>query len=173
MPVPLICHFLIGPPGCGKSTLATLLTQLDPNARIVSTDKIRLSLFGDESIQGDWSLIEEKVITQIREAVQSGKPVIYDATNVKKEWRLSLLNQVKNDKIQWMAWHLKTPLDVCKAWNRQRSRQVPEQVIEELFRALKENPPSQEEGFVAVNPVDLVVANFELQDIKCMFKLDN
>lgn len=147
MPVPLICHFLIGPPGCGKSTLATLLTQLDPNARIVSTDKIRLSLFGDESIQGDWSLIEEKVITQIREAVQSGKPVIYDATNVKKEWRLSLLQQVKDDKIQWMAWHLQTPLDVCKAWNKQRSRQVPEQVIEELFRALQENPPSQEEGF--------------------------
>ena len=173
MPVPLICHFLIGPPGCGKSTLATLLTQLDSNARIVSTDRIRLSLFGDESIQGDWSLIEEKVITQIREAVQSGKPVIYDATNVKKEWRLSLLQQVKDDKIQWMAWHLQTPLDVCKAWNKQRSRQVPEQVIEELFRALQENPPSQEEGFVAVNSVDLGVAKFELQDLKRVFKLDN
>ena len=173
MPVPLICHFLIGPPGCGKSTLATLLTQLDPNARIVSTDRIRLSLFGDESIQGDWSLIEEKVITQIREAVQSGKPVIYDATNVKKEWRLSLLQQVKDDKIQWMAWHLQTPLDVCKAWNKQRSRQVPEQVIEELFRALQENPPSQKEGFFAVNSVDLGVAKFELKDLKCMFKLDN
>jgi predicted kinase len=173
MPVPLICHFLIGPPGCGKSTLTTLLTQLDSNARIVSTDRIRLSLFGDESIQGDWSLIEEKVITQIREAVQSGKPVIYDATNVKKEWRLSLLQQVKDDKIQWMAWHLQTPLDVCKAWNKQRSRQVPEQVIEELFRALQENPPSQEEGFFSVNSVDLGVAKFEIQDLKCMLKLDN
>ncbi|MEO8890388.1 MAG: ATP-binding protein, partial [Coleofasciculaceae cyanobacterium] len=155
MTIPLICHFLIGSPGSGKSTLANSLTQVNPNSQIISTDKIRLSLFGNESIQGDWSLIEEQVISQIHESIKAEKPVIYDATNVKKEWRLSLLQQVQNDKVQWIAWYLSTPLDICKKWNKQRKRQVPEEVIEALFRALQENIPETSEGFVAVNAVDV------------------
>jgi predicted kinase len=168
MTIPLICHFLIGSPGSGKSTLATLLTQVNPNSQIISTDKIRLSLFGNESIQGDWSLIENQVISQIHESIKAEKPVIYDATNVKKEWRLSLLQQIKDDNIQWIAWHLQTPLEVCKKWNKQRNRQVPEEVIEALFRALKENLPDKSEGFIAVNNVDVWSKKLEVQDIKNM-----
>ena len=117
MTIPLICHFLIGSPASGKSTLATLLTQVNPNSQIISTDTIRFSLFGNESIQGDWSLIENQVISQIHESIKAEKPVIYDATNVKKEWRLSLLQQVQNDKVQWIAWYLSTPLEYCTKWN--------------------------------------------------------
>lgn len=167
VPTPL-CHFLIGAPASGKSTLATLLTEVNPNSLIISTDKIRLSLFGDESIQGDWSLIEEKVISQMREAIQSGKSVIYDATNVKKEWRFSLLQQVNDYKVHWIAWHLQTPIEVCKKWNKQRNRQVPEEVIEALFRALQENPPDELEGFLAVKVVDVWSRKWEIQDIKDM-----
>jgi len=170
MSSPLICHILIGPPGCGKSTLATLLTKLDPRARIVSTDLIRRSLFGDESIQGDWAMIEEQVLVQIREAIQAGQPVIYDATNAKKEWRLSLLKQVADisstgcsPTVQWKGWYLQTPLEVCKVWNKQRNRQVPELVIEELFRALQDNPPHTSEGFIAVNCLDLSSQEFDGQ----------
>lgn len=170
MSLPL-CHFLIGPPGCGKSTFANLLTQLYPTAIIVSTDQIRLSLFGDESIQGDWSLIEAKAITQIRAAIQAGKPVIYDATNVKKEWRLSLIKQVTTQNVQWIAWHLQTPVEVCKEWNKKRNRQVPEEVIEALFQALQENPPDKSEGFAAVNDVDVWSKKLETQDIKNMLNI--
>lgn len=160
-----LCHFLIGPPGCGKSTFANLLTQLNPHSQIVSTDKIRFLLFGDESIQGDWSLIESKIITQMQEAIQAGIPIIYDATNVKKEWRLSLLQQVD---AQWIAWYLQTPLEVCKNWNKKRNRQVPEEVIGALFRAIQENLPDKSEGFVAVNIVDVWSKKLEVQDIKDM-----
>ena len=167
MSLPL-CHFLIGVPGCGKSTFANLLTQLNPNSQIISTDKIRLLLFGDESIQGDWSLIESKVLTQMQEAIQSGKSVIYDATNVKKEWRMSLLKQVN---VPWIAWYLKTPLEVCKSWNKQRIRQVPEEVIEALFKTLQQNPPDKSEGFVAVNIVDVLSKQWEVQNIKNMINI--
>ncbi|MGB5963260.1 MAG: ATP-binding protein [Coleofasciculaceae cyanobacterium] len=165
MTIPLICHFLIGPPGCGKSTFANLLTQYS-EAKIISTDKIRLSLFGDESIQGDWSLIEEKVITQIHNYIISEKPVIYDATNVKKEWRCSLLKQVNNQNVKWIAWYLQTPLEICKKWNKKRNRQVPEEVIEALFRSLQANIPERSEGFVAVNVVDVWSRKWEVKDIK-------
>jgi predicted kinase len=158
-------HFLIGVPGCGKSTFANLLTQLNPNSQIISTDKTRLLLFGDESIQGDWSLIESKIITQMQEAIQAERPIIYDATNAKKEWRFALMKQVN---VQWIAWYLQTPLEVCIEWNKKRSRQVPEEVIEALFRALQANIPDKSEGFVAVNTVDVWSRKLELQDIKDM-----
>ena len=166
MTIPLICHFLIGPPGSGKSTFANLLTKIHPKASIISTDKIRLFLFGDESIQGDWSLIEGKVISQINQAIKSEISVIYDATNVKKEWRSSLIQQIKPDKIQWIAWYLPTPLDVCRKWNQTRNRQVPEEVIEAMFRALQENQPDKSEGFITVNSVDVWSKKLEAKDIK-------
>lgn len=167
----LLCHFLIGSPGSGKSTFANLLTQYS-EANIISTDKIRLSLFGDESIQGDWSLIEEKVITQIHNSIISEKPVIYDATNVKKEWRSSLLKQVDHQNVKWIAWYLQTPLEICKDWNKKRNRQVPEEVIEALFRSLQANIPETSEGFVAVNVVDMWSRKLDVQDIKDMLYIN-
>lgn len=162
MPTPLINHILIGCPGCGKSTFATKLNQLYPTAKIVSTDRIRTELFGDEGIQGNWSIIEEKVIEQIRESIQAGQPIIYDATNAKKVWRVALLKQLAvlslendNHEVQWVGWYLQTPLEVCQAWNKQRNRRVPEIVVEELFYSLQDNPPDESEGFAVVNWVDV------------------
>lgn len=158
MSVPLICHILIGCPGCGKSTFAAQLHQLYPTAKVVSTDQIRAELFGDENIQGNWALVEEQVISQIKQAIQAEQAIIYDATNAKKEWRVALLKQLMalslkeyKQEVQWVGWYLQTPLEVCKVWNKQRNRQVPELVIEELFQSLQDNPPDESEGFVAVN----------------------
>ncbi|RUT03869.1 hypothetical protein DSM106972_047830 [Dulcicalothrix desertica PCC 7102] len=69
MNTPLICHFLIGSPGAGKSTIAQKLANYDKNYVIVSTDKIRFELYGDESIQGKWEEIEPIVIKQIKDIV--------------------------------------------------------------------------------------------------------
>lgn len=166
----MISHFLIGPPSSGKSTFAKQLIKLNPTAKIVSTDAIRALLFGDESIQGDWSLIEEKVLSQMQAAFQAKQPVIYDATNAKREWRQSLLKQVADENVQWIAWYLTTPLSVCKAWNQQRHRQVPETAIEEFFQALQANPPLPREGFVTVNPVIVTKAGFDLKQVEDQFK---
>lgn len=166
----IISHFLIGPPSSGKSTLANQLIKLQPTAKIISTDAIRSLIFGDESIQGDWSLIEENVLSKMRESFQAGQPVIYDATNAKREWRKSLLSQVASDNVQWMAWHLQTPLELCKAWNKQRHRQVPETVIDEFFQSLKDNPPRLEDGFVAINSLPLTEKEFDWVQVEYMLK---
>lgn len=162
----LISHFLIGSPSSGKSTFAKQLIKLIPSARIVSTDAIRALLFGDESIQGDWLLIEQKVLSQMQEAFKAGQPLIYDATNAKPEWRQSMLKRVSDDNVQWIAWHLQTPLALCLAWNQQRQRQVPEAVIEELFQALQDNPPQLSEGFIAVHSLVLTPMGFELAQVE-------
>ena len=166
----IISHFLIGPPSSGKSTFAKQLVQLIPTATIVSTDTIRALLFGEENIQGDWLLIQEKVLLQMREAFQSSQPVIYDATNAKPEWRQSILKLVADENVQWIAWHLQTPLALCKAWNLQRQRQVPETVIEEFFQALQEFSPSHHEGFLSVNSVDVTEQGFDLARVEHQLK---
>ena len=87
-------HILIGVPSSGKSTFAQHLAQLDPRYCIVSTDDVRRDLFGDESIQGDWKQIEIEVLNQIKNAIASGQLIIYDATNVKRAWRLNFLQKI-------------------------------------------------------------------------------
>ncbi len=161
-------HFLIGPPGSGKSTFAVQLLKLDPNAVIVSTDQIRRELFGDEGIQGDWSIIEKQVFARMQGAFLAGRPVIYDATNVKRDWRSSILRQVADKNVQWIAWHLQTPLSLCQVWNKQRLRQVPFAVIEELYQALQDNPPHIEEGFVVVKELPFTDKDFDWVQVKQM-----
>lgn len=162
----MLCHFLIGTPSSGKSTLAAQLAQLEPGTIIISTDKIREQLYTDETIQGNWLEIEAEVIQQIKKAIANQQPVIYDATNAKRAWRMAMLQKLAHltptsentptnpsSHLQWMAWYLKTPLKLCKQWNKQRSRQVPEEVIDAMAKSLKNFPPLSAEGFVVINQI--------------------
>ncbi|HBB35233.1 MAG TPA: kinase [Cyanobacteria bacterium UBA8803] len=163
-------HFLIGPPSSGKSTLATFLTQLDSNTVIISTDAIRAQLFGDETIQGDWSVIESEVLRQIHQTLAAKKSVIYDATNAKREWRTALLSQISGGNIQWLAWHLKTPLETCLLWNQKRHRQVPPSVITEFYQALNDVPPQPAEGFVSVYSISVMPDGLNLVQVQQQFE---
>ena len=61
----LLCHILIGCPSSGKSSLAGQIQEENPHYQNISTDQIRAELFGDETIQGNWSQIEDQVYTAI------------------------------------------------------------------------------------------------------------
>lgn len=89
---PLVCHFLIGIPGSGKSTFAQLLAP-EIDGVIVSTDEIREQLYSDAATQGVWTDIEAEVLRQIQDAVTTQQSVIYDATNAMREWRLDFLHK--------------------------------------------------------------------------------
>lgn len=162
-----ISHILIGCPSSGKSTVANELIKQDNNYRIVSTDKIREKLFGDESIQGDWQLVQTEVFSQIEQHLQAGKHIIYDATNAERPWRMNLLNKLKQyDNIQWIGWHIKTPLDTCKHWNKKRKRQVPEDIIDQMYLSLKQFPPIPAEGFTAVYSISYPKEILDITAIK-------
>ena len=178
----MICHLLIGPPGSGKSTFAAQLAPL-ANYQIVSTDEIRRQLYGDASIQGDWNEISLQVLQQIQSAIALKQPVIYDATNAKRAWRMSLLMQLNSDlsfspkgdgkpdnPVLWMAWHLKTPLEICQQRNLQRDRTVPEEVIVSMFKSLKNFPPLPAEGFAAVNSIPQTDGEFDMTAIQNKIK---
>jgi predicted kinase len=143
---------MIGLPGSGKSTLAAQLAQETPQL-VISTDQIREQLFGDESIQGDWHLIQREVQRQFRQAIGAilqGKlqGAIYDATNVRRRDRRRFLLQIRAIGFTHITglW-LDTPLALCLERNQNRSRQVPPEVILRMHRQLAGAPPSLEEGF--------------------------
>lgn len=150
---PLICHFLIGPPGAGKSTLAQQLLAQDPAMVWVSTDNIREELFGNADRQGDWEEISVEVDRQIRRSVAEGKAVIYDATNTQRAWRLDFLEKYASETVVWVGWWLQTSEADCKVYNQTRSRQVPDWVIEKAIADLKRLPPDSAEGFALIKKV--------------------
>ncbi|MBD2292405.1 WYL domain-containing protein [Anabaena sphaerica FACHB-251] len=164
---PPICHFLIGVPGSGKSTFAANLAKLG-NYRVISTDAIRQQLYNDATIQGEWTEIEAKVISAVVTAITEGVSVIYDATNAKRVWRLDLLQKLNlavSTPVLWMGWYLQTPIEICKHWNQQRSRQVPDVIIDKMSASLQDFPPIAAEGFAIIKEVDVTASNFDFQQI--------
>ena len=151
----ILCHLLIGLPASGKSTFALKLQQQIPNSIIVSTDAVRLKLYGDATIQGNWNTIEQEVIKQVKLAIANQQSVIYDATNVKAAWRISFMNQLQDTNTQWIAWWLKTPVPICQQQNLMRSRQVPNHIINIFGEYLLQSPPTINEGFLTVKEIEL------------------
>ncbi|MEA5414147.1 AAA family ATPase [Synechococcus sp. BA-132 BA5] len=155
---PLCCHLLIGPPASGKTTLARALAPLltspdEPPALLLSTDAIRAEVFGDAAVQGPWIDIQQRLQQRLTEAVAAGIPVIVDATHARRPWRLALTQALLLPApVEWIGWWLYTPLPTCLEWNRQRERQVPEAVIQEMAAALADPHfgPSRAEGFAAI-----------------------
>lgn len=159
----ILCHLLIGPPGSGKSTIAAQWCEREPDKVWVSSDQVRERLYGDAAIQGNWADIEQEVGRDIRTAIEAGRSVIYDATNVRRAWRMGLLQQVNGEDwlsdempaAQWMAWQIETSLATCLRRNKSRDRQVPQTVVEQFYDWMQREEVRRSEGFVAVNAVPL------------------
>ena len=66
---------LIGAAASGKSTAAPKIAAKN-NAVIISTDRIRAALYGDESIQGYWPDIEAILYKDIKNAIKQNKNII-------------------------------------------------------------------------------------------------
>ncbi|HSM82069.1 MAG TPA: AAA family ATPase [Nodosilinea sp.] len=150
MPVPL--GLLVGIPGSGKSSWARAFVAAHPGYCVVSTDALRAQLYGDESIQGDWSQIWQQVLGQWRSgvaAIRRGElaGVIYDATNARRRHRREVIGaarQVGFDPIT-LVW-LDVPLGLALDRNGVRSHPVPTPVITAMHRQLRGAPPSIQEG---------------------------
>lgn len=138
-----ISHFLIGIPASGKSTFAHWL-QAQTQGIIICPDNIRATLYGDASIQGDWSDITGVIEQQIQQAIATQTTIIYDATNAQQTWRREFLQQYR--QLQWLGWHIKTPLKTCLQRNQNRQRTVPPEIVRGMHQNLRLDPPILEDG---------------------------
>jgi predicted kinase len=75
---------LVGPSGAGKSTWAS--RHYDPED-IVSSDAIRVAMFGTQDMGGDQEPVFQKLRAEVRARLASGRTAVIDATNLDKRHR--------------------------------------------------------------------------------------
>ena len=169
-------HLLIGPPSSGKTTFAKLLSPII-NAEVISTDSIREEIYGNSKKQGEWSEIKLVIEKNIFKYLNQKKFFIFDATNCKRSWRLEITqNSNFSEKVDWIGWWLKTPLEKCIEWNKRRDNIVENKIIENLYYCLNQPhfSPSNIEGFKVVKLIDpskeIINENFIQNEIKSISK---
>lgn len=151
---------LIGIPASGKSSLAEQMLRASSPAgqnsssitygqtKLICPDRIRARLYGSDAIQGNWTEIWEQIHQEFTNAAKSQQSVIYDATNYRREYRKEVINLAREHGFKTITgiW-LNVPLWICLSRNDHRDRQVPEDIIVEMYRTLSYSPPSLTEGF--------------------------
>jgi predicted kinase len=134
---------LCGVPGSGKTTYAKDYIERHPNTIHLSSDAIRKELYGDENIQGDpgdvFSLMQKRAI----EALNHGENVLYDATNITRKDRASIIGICpKFARIEChIIW---APIETCIERDAARDRTVGKEVIDRMLKRFQ--APYYDEG---------------------------
>ena len=134
---------LCGIPASGKTSFTHWGFEKD--VKVISTDKIRGELFGDESIQRNPRLVFDTAYNRIANALQKNENVIFDATNLTIKDRKEIFKRFSPNVHEIIAVYFNTPLEVCLERNAKRERKVPEDVIRRMHDRIQE--PTTEEGF--------------------------
>ena len=133
---------LVGIPGSGKTTYAETYNRVRPNIHL-SSDLIRKELWGNEATQGDnnevFSLMQSRAI----EALNNGKTVVYDATNITRKDRSYIISLCpKFVKIEChIIW---APIETCIERDAARERTVGKEVINRMLKRFQ--APWYDEG---------------------------
>ena len=145
----------VGVPGSGKTTLMTQLAN-EMTFQRISPDKIRRELTGSMADQSAnravWQVAEQRA----KDSLSSNKSVIIDATHADAKQRIAAIQKYRSFGAQTVyAIVLDVPLAVSLERNRQRKRRVPESAIRRMYKNLKHQRVSTEEGFDRVIQVSL------------------
>ena len=138
---------LVGIPGAGKTTFANNYIEQESNTIRLSSDLIRAELYGDESIQGNpaevFSLMQQRAV----EALNDGQDVLYDATNITRKDRSSIIGVCpKFAKIECqIIW---APIETCIERDANRDRTVGTAVIDRMLKRFQ--APYYDEGIVEI-----------------------
>jgi predicted kinase len=133
---------MCGLPASGKSTKAKEIAD-DENALILSSDEMRIELFGDVNHQDDNGKLFEELYRRAKEYLKQGKSVIVDATNISSKRRISTLNEFKNYHKE--IYYLCTYYEKCLYHDIIRDKKVGEHVINRMYRTLL--IPTYKEGW--------------------------
>lgn len=134
---------LCGIPGSGKTAYAKSYIEHNCNTVHLSSDAIRKELYGDESIQGNpvdvFALMKKSAI----DALNDGCNVIYDATNITRKDRASIIDVCpKFAKIEChIIW---APIETCIERDTNRGRVVGKEVIDRMLKRF--HAPYYDEG---------------------------
>jgi len=144
----------IGVPGAGKTTVLHKLAD-EYGYTYISPDDLRKEFGSEASDKARNKEIWLEAYSRVRNSLENGKSVVFDATFASQGLRKSFLDIARTygaEKIQGV--YVSTPTEIARERNLGRERQAPEHVFDSRVSMLKENPPEIEDGFDSLFTVD-------------------
>jgi protein phosphatase len=143
-------YIICGVSGSGKGYfIDNKLKQQVPDAVVLSSDKMRGILFGDENSQQNPGLVFGVLKREADKAMKEGKNCIIDATNLNPRDRRDWITIAKKYDAKVVAYVIeRDKATILKQQERRKSeggRYVPEEVIDRMFQKYKR--PDSNEGF--------------------------
>lgn len=134
----------VGLAGSGKSKTSKDLISSRNDIVYLSSDLIRLELFGDAEIQRNHGEVFNLMTKRSIDALKNGHHVIFDATNINRRRRKGLLRQLP-ENTRKIALYISTEYKEVLKQNKNRDRVVPEKVIEKMYKNM--HVPIYNEGW--------------------------
>jgi predicted kinase len=140
---------LIGAAGSGKSTFAR---QHFPDDAVVSSDRFRALVAGDEADQRVTDAAFELLHQAIEHRLEAGHLTVVDATNLDLLSRATPLGLSRRFRRPAIAIVFALPADVCLLRNRNRHRVVRSAVVRRQSANLRHVPTDLEgEGYATIH----------------------
>lgn len=141
---------MVGVPGSGKSTLAQRL--IDKGYALLNADSIRQELWGDANDQQSPDKVFELFFQRMDALLEADADIVVDNINTNPRHRAEIIDRAKRKGYSDIQlWVLDVPLDVCLERNRNRQRNVPEDIVTKMHNTLTgPGRPKKHEGRVVI-----------------------
>jgi len=141
-------NILIGVPGSGKSTVVNKIEQSWQHKKfiIICPDQIREDFCnGDRADQSKNGKVWSEAYACVKECMEEQVDIIFDSTMVNPSKRSKLIKMGQDAGYYIVAHVVEVSLELAKKQNAGRKWEVPEFVIDNMFKAFQF--PSVDEGF--------------------------
>lgn len=139
---------MIGISASGKSTKAKELAK-EYDAVLFSSDEYRVKLFNDVNEQSKNNELFETIFKDIKESIDQGNNIVFDATNLGAKRRIHFINHVCNKKkhknLCVVEYVFPITYELACKRNSERDRRVPEEIIRK--QCLQFMPPIRTEEY--------------------------
>lgn len=144
---------LMGLPGSGKSYVASHLQQ-KYNFIVLSGEDTAIELFGTEKLSGQqYAQVYKTVRQKASELLQHGSLVVIDGTNLKKQFRQQIYDEIKCD--QTILICLKTDDKIAMDRISKRNNSCSSETYQ-AFKDQIEEPSTEENAFILVSDNQLL-----------------
>lgn len=158
-------YYLVGLPASGKTTYAKKLEK-ELGAIRLSSDDLRIELFGDVNCQDRNTELFEEMNKRAKLALKSGKIVVYDATNINSKKRMNFINQLPKN-ISKTCVYFAEDRNSIDIFDVNRDKTVGYEVTERMYRTLQ--IPMYHEGW---NDIKIICKDYIKHNKNIMKDLD-